>query len=166
MSNLPADIPPDAMSALARLNEKTRLDIEDLKLMILVECSGRPFYDGLAERVADPDCQALLRQNGKEELAHAHRCKKAIELLTGEPFEIPSLDANPYTPPMLPPAVEPAFLELLQGIEFDGDAKYHAWADNEPNAEVAALLRQNGKEETRHGERLAQVLDRLRAAAP
>lgn len=165
MSNLPENIPPDVMSALGALNEKSRLTVDDLKLMVLLECSGGPFYDALADSVGDEESAALLRQNGKEEIAHAHRMKKAIEILSGEPYEIPSLAENPYGTPMVPSECSPDFLEMLRGIEFNGDATYNVWADNEPNEEVAQLMRQNGKEETRHGERVGQVLDKLRASA-
>lgn len=162
MSNLPENLPADAMSALNQLGERTRLSIEDMKLMILVECSGDPFYNALADAVGDPECADLLRKNAREETAHAHRLKKAIEILTGAPFEIPSMDQNPYGTPMVP-GCEPSFLELLKGLEVNGDAQYQAWADREENAEVAELLRQNGREETRHAERVGQVLDRLAA---
>ena len=45
---------------------------------------------------------------------------------------------------------------LTQG-EVDGDLSYQAWADAEENAEVADLLRLNGREETRHSERVGEV---------
>lgn len=163
MSNLPANIPPDVMTALGALNSKAQLSVDDLKLLILIECSGGPFYDGLADRVGDAECQQLLRQNGREEIGHAHRLKKAIELLTGAPYEIPALEDNPYAAPAMPDECSPAFLELLQGIEYNGDAQYGVWADHAGDAEVAALMRQNGREETRHGERLAAVLAKLAA---
>ena len=35
---------------------------------------------------------------------------------------------------------------------------YQTYAAHEPNAEVAALLLQNGREETRHGQRVEQVI--------
>jgi len=42
--------------------------------------------------------------------------------------------------------------------EANGDAGYQKWADHEPNPEIAERLRQNGREETRHGERVAEIL--------
>ena len=45
---------------------------------------------------------------------------------------------------------------LMQG-EADGDLVYQVWADAESDPKVAELLRQNGREETRHGERVEQV---------
>lgn len=162
MSNLPADLPPDFGSAFGRLMGLKKLGVEDMKLMILLETAGEPLYFGLAEGLpegpASEEARTLLRQNGREETAHAHRLKKAIELLTGQPFAIPSLAENPYGKP---PAMGPVTPELLRGLigaERGGDQLYQTYAANEPNAEVAALLLQNGREETRHGERVERVV--------
>lgn len=165
MDNLPANPPADFVAALAHLTSRERLDLEDMKLMILLECAGEPLYQRLAELVDDPASQQLLRQNGREETAHAHRLGRAIEILTGEPFEIPSLEQNPYA---APPAVEKVDAAVLEGVaagERSGDLSYQRYADHEPNPEVAELLRQNGREESRHGQRVEQVLERMRAAA-
>ena len=161
MSNLPADLPPDFGSAFGRLLGLTRLGVEDMKLMILLETAGEPLYFGLAEAVASEEARSLLRQNGREETAHAHRLKKAIEILTGQPYSIPSLDENPYGKP---PAMGPVSPDMLRGLiqaEFGGDKLYQTYAANEPNPEVKALLLQNGREETRHGERVEKVIGLL-----
>ena len=42
---------------------------------------------------------------------------------------------------------------------------YQNYADHEENTEVAELLRQNGREEARHGERVSRVVEILRAGA-
>jgi hypothetical protein len=55
-------------------------------------------------------------------------------------------------------------IEVLTQGEVDGDLSYQAWADAEENAEVADLLRLNGREETRHSERVGEV-KRLLASA-
>jgi hypothetical protein len=83
MSNLPAEIPGDFGSAIALLGQRQRLGVEDMKLMILLETAGDPLYQKLAELVDHPEAKALLQQNGREETAHAHRLKNAIEILTG-----------------------------------------------------------------------------------
>jgi len=156
---MPADLPPDFFSAIALLNSKQRLEIDDMKLMILLETAGEPLYAMLAERVGNGEAADLLRRNGREETAHAHRLKKAIEILTGAPFEIPPLSENPYaSPPDIGPITRELLAALCQG-EADGDASYGRYADAEANAEVAALLRQNGREELRHGERVARVME-------
>jgi len=49
-------------------------------------------------------------------------------------------------------------LAVIEQTEQDGDLQYQKWASAESNAEVAKILRQNGIEETRHGERVAQVV--------
>jgi rubrerythrin len=41
--------------------------------------------------------------------------------------------------------------------EFGGELMYEGWAARIGNDEVARLLRQNGKEERRHGERAQQA---------
>ena len=46
---------------------------------------------------------------------------------------------------------------LMWWREDDGDLVYQSWADAEPDPEVAKLLRQNGREEARHGERVNEV---------
>ncbi len=161
MSNLPADLPADFSAAFAKLNALSKLEVEDMKLMILLETAGEPLYAGLADGVDPEEAKMLLRQNGREEKAHAHRLKQAIEILTGEPYEIPSLDENPYAKP---PAMGEVTAEMLRGLiqaEFGGDSLYQGYADNEENAEVVELLRQNGREETRHGKRVEQVIELL-----
>jgi rubrerythrin len=156
-SNLPETIPADFMAAIAWLDSRESLGVEEMKLMVLLEMSGEPLYEKLASLAPEGEARELLLQNGREEMAHAHRVKKAIEITTGEPFEMPSLDDNPYA--VAPPFTELS-AELLAGIsagEKDGDAGYQKWADREPNPEIAELLRQNGREETRHGERVERV---------
>jgi demethoxyubiquinone hydroxylase (CLK1/Coq7/Cat5 family) len=158
MSNLPADLPADFGTAFAKLSAVTKLDVEDMKLMILLETAGEPLYQGLADAIAMEEARDLLMQNGREETAHAHRLKKAIEILTGEPYEIPSLDENPYA---AGPPLGEVTTELLQGLvqgEFGGDALYQGYAENEANQEVAELLRMNGREEKHHCKRVEQVI--------
>ena len=165
-SSLPADLPADFNTAFQRLLGRDRLDVEDMKLMVLLETAGDPLYQTLAKLAPNQEAAKLLRQNGREETAHAHRLKQAIEILTGSSFEIPDLDENPYSEP--PPFPQALSAELLRGVaaaEQGGDAMYQRYADNEPNAEVAELLRQNGREELRHGERVEQVIELLEQAS-
>jgi rubrerythrin len=161
-SNLPDTIPADFMAALSYLDTKDRLGVDEMKLMVLLETSGEPLYKKLASLAPEGEATDLLLTNGREETAHAHRLKRAIEISTGEPFEVPSLDENPYAEP--PPFTEltPELLAGFEAGEKNGDAGYQRWADREPNPEVAELFRQNGREETRHGERVARVAEILR----
>ncbi len=48
--------------------------------------------------------------------------------------------------------------------EIDGDASYQRWAEAETDPEVATLLRRNGREETKHGERVSRAIAILQAA--
>ena len=96
MSNLPSELPSDFGSAFGRLLGLQKLGVEDMKLMILLETAGEPLYFNLAEGVPSEEARKLLRQNGREETAHAHRLKKAIEIMTGQPYTIPTLEENPY----------------------------------------------------------------------
>ncbi|MBW2244876.1 MAG: ferritin-like domain-containing protein [Deltaproteobacteria bacterium] len=162
-SSLPDTIPADFMAAIAHLETKDKLGVDEMKLMVLLETSGDPLYQKLASLAPEGEATDLLLKNGQEETAHAHRLKRAIEISTGEPFAMPELDENPYAEP--PPFTE-LTPELLAGFvagETNGDAAYQRWADNEPNPEIAALLRQNGREETRHGERVKRVSEILAA---
>jgi len=161
-SNLPKTIPPDFMAALAHLDTIDRLGVNEMKLLVLLEISGESLYQKLASLAPQGEATELLLTNGREEVAHAHRLKRAIEISTGEPFEVPSLDENPYAEPPSFTELTPELLAGFVACEKNGDAGYQKWADNEPNAEIAELLRQNGREETRHGERVSRVADRPR----
>ena len=160
--SLPAQIPADMLSAIGVLNQIDQLGIEEMKLMILVEMAGEPLYGALADSIANPEAADLLRRNGREETAHAHRLKKAIEILTGEPFDLPPMAENPYAeiPDLGTPG--PDLLESVRQGEISGDASYQRYAAAEANPEIAELLRQNGREEIRHGERVARAIEILR----
>jgi rubrerythrin len=160
-ASLPADLPADFNAAFQKLSALERLDVEDMKLMVLLETAGDPLYQKLAELAPDEEAAGLLRQNGREETAHAHRLAKAIEILGGAPYEIPSLDDNPYAEPPAFPGLDPGLLRGVVEAEHAGDAMYQRYADHEPDVEVAALLRQNGREELRHGERVERVIEIL-----
>lgn len=164
-ASLPADVPADFNAALSVLMGKQRLEVEDLKLMVLLETAGEPLYQKLASLAPEGEARELLLRNGREETAHAHRLKKAIEILTGEPYALPALQDNPYATPPPIPALTPEILAGIEAGEKDGDAGYQQYADHEQNPEVAELLRQNGREETRHGERVARVAALLAGGA-
>jgi rubrerythrin len=155
---LPDGYTADSQAAFALMKTRSRLSIDDVKVLAILECYGEEFYFGLARQVRNDEARALLTRNGQEERAHAHRLVKAIRLLGGEPFELPSAAENPFlqTPAPSMPVTADLLAAFAQG-EVDGDLQYHAWADAEPNLEVANLYRQNGVEETRHSERLKQV---------
>lgn len=162
-SSLPDNLPADFAAAFAHLSACKKLSVDDMKLMALLETAGEPLYMRMAEMAPSGEAAELLRTNGREETAHAHRLKRAIELLTGEPYALPPMAENPYAEPPPLPALSREMLTGVMGAEDGGNAMYQGYADHEPNAEVAELLRQNGREETRHGERVARVIEILEA---
>ena len=165
MATLPAGYPSEAFAAFAFLQSRKTLSIEDLQVLAMIECYGEQFYFLLADGVSHAEAQVLLRRNGQEERGHAHRMLKAITLKGGAPFTLPQASENPFMA-FAPSAValDKDLIAALEQGEADGDLSYQAWADAEPNAEIAELLRLNGREESRHGERVTEV-KRLLAAA-
>jgi len=157
MSNLPDNLPDNAGLALAHLARVEVPTVDDLKLMVLVEASGQCFYEGLAEATDHAEAGALLRQNGREELGHAHRVRRVIEELTGEPFAVAAPEDNPYFQSMKGVVLNRALLDGVAGAEAGGDQLYGCWADSIDNAKAAELLRLNGREETLHGQRVQEV---------
>jgi hypothetical protein len=163
MVKLPEGYPDEAFAALEHMKSRTRLAVEDLAVLSMIECYGETFYEILAQGVADPEARALLLRNAAEERGHAHRCLKAIALLGGE-FELPAKADNPFmalAPTEIP--LNADLIALLEQAEVDGDLAYQRWADAEPLPEVAQLYRLNGREETRHCERVGEVKARLLA---
>lgn len=143
-----------ASTALAGLEQ---LDVHALELLYKLECSGEDFYNLLADRIDDERAAELFRRNGREELGHARRVARAIALKQGREFE-PSPELQERFTISLPDSVDPAMLPFIVQGEQAGDAGYQKWADNEPDPEVARLLRLNGREETLHGERVTEVM--------
>ena len=162
MPQLPLDAPATTSEALARINAGTHPTIDDLKLMVFLEASGLAAYNELARSAPNDEVRGLLEANGREELAHAHRVAKVIKILTGEDFPPPSAEDNRYVGPIGRP-LDRDLLNYLVAAEDNGETLYRTWAENIGNAEAAELLRQNGKEELRHGERAKQAADLLPA---
>lgn len=164
MQTLPDGAPATLGEAFAIINAATHPTLDVLQLMVLAEAAGKTLYEGMADQVALPAVQALLRHNGREELAHAHRVSRAIGKLTGSDYPVPAPEDNPYL--AAPASSRPVTADMLAALaqtEFNGDALYENWARNCPNPDVAALLRQNGREETEHGQRLQQAAELMRA---
>jgi rubrerythrin len=162
MSAIPAGYPTNQIEAFALLATREKLSIDDLKILALLETAGEAFYLAAADAVDNETAKALLTRNGQEERGHAHRVLKAITLLGGEPYILPEDTDNPYIQPMqLNGMISTELLAMIKQGEQDGDLQYQTWAASEANAEVAKIYRQNGSEETRHGERVAQVAELL-----
>ena len=161
MTSIPSGYPNDQMEAFALLATRAKLSIDDMKILALLEAAGETFYLAAAAAVDSDEAKNLLTRNGQEERGHAHRLLKAIALL-GEEYKLPDDEDNPYVQAMdLNGMINADLLNIIQQTEQDGDLQYQTWADAEGNDAVAKILRQNGAEETRHGERVAQVVGLL-----
>jgi rubrerythrin len=161
---LPAGAPTTLSAAFAHINSVTAPTVVDLKVMVLLEAAGLELYRDMASGAPSASVAALLEHNGREELAHAHRVAKAILAISGESFPPPHAADNPYlgqaTPHM---AVTAEALRKLAHGEFAGEQLYERWAANIGNADAAQQFRQNGKEETEHGQRLIEAAALLEA---
>ena len=158
MSSIPSGYPDDQIEAFALLATHDKLSIDDMKILALLEAAGETFYLAAAAAVDHPEARDLLTRNGQEERGHAHRLLKAISLL-GEEYTLPADADNPYVQPMdLSGIINADLLKIIQQSEIDGDLQYQVWADAEENQAVAKILRQNGAEEIRPGERVSQVV--------
>ncbi len=147
----------DFLTASQQLAALEQLDVPALELLYKLECSGEDFYNLLADRIGDDRAAELFRRNGREELGHARRVSRAIALKLGHEYE-PSAEMQERFPIALPEHIDPAMLPAIVQGEMAGDAGYQKWADHEPDADVARLLRLNGREETLHGERVTEAM--------
>jgi rubrerythrin len=147
----------DRKYTLDELGQLESLDVDALRSMYTLELVGEHFYNTLAERVGNEQAAELLRRNGREEAGHARRIERAIAIKLGHPF-VPT-PAELERPNMqLPENVGAELLGVIVQAEFDGDAGYQRWADNEELPEVERLLRLNGREESIHGRRVEQAI--------
>ena len=155
----------DFFSAVTALGGVRQLDVESMRLLYRVECSGEDFYNRIADRIGDPRAADLLRRNAREERAHAERIRRAIGVKLGRDFEPPAEDLERYPVP-LPDSIPAELLPVIVQGEIDGDAGYQRWADLESDPEVQRLLRLNGREETEHGKRVGEVIALLAGKGP
>lgn len=142
---------------LDELGELESLDVDALRSMFTLELAGEQFYNALAERVGNEQAAELLRRNGREEAGHARRIDRAIAIKLGREFT-PTPDMLERPAIQLPEHIGTDLLRVIVQAEFDGDAGYQRWADNEALPDVERLLRLNGREETIHGRRVEQAI--------
>ena len=154
----------DFFSASAAIATVEVLDVEAMELLFRLECSGEDFYNALADRIGDSRAAELLRKNGREEMGHARRHERAIAIKLGGEYAPSDAVRERFAIP-LPDTISNDLLPIIVKAELDGDAGYQRWADAEGDPEVARLLRLNGREETVHGERVAEALAILEASA-
>src|SRR5262245_35377305 len=154
----------DFFAAVATLGALERLDVDGMRLLYRIERAGESFYDQLADRIGEPKAADLLRRNGREERGHAERVRRALGVKLGTAYEPTAADAAPYAI-ALPDSLSAELLAVIVQAELDGDTGYQKWADREDDPEVQRLLRLNGREETVHGQRVAEVIAILQASA-
>ncbi|MFT4560279.1 MAG: rubrerythrin [Gammaproteobacteria bacterium] len=161
MASQPENMPADFEAAFQYLGGVSAPSVNDFKLMAYVETGGEAFYAGIANGTSNQKIKDLLNKNGREERAHAHRLKKVIEKLSGDTFTVPSPAENPYYVQPEGIVVDKDFLNFLIEAEVSGDNLYETWASSVSDEECAGWLRQNGKEEINHSERVKEALGYL-----
>ena len=154
----------DFFEATARIGAADTLDLETAELLIRVENSGDVLYNELAARLDNEEAAELLRRNGREEVGHARRVMKILSLKLGTEY-VPSAEVMEKFTVDLPDSVDASALPMIVEGEMQGDIGYQKWAAAETDPEVIKLLLLNGREETKHAERIKQAIAIL-AATP
>ena len=157
------DSPMNFFEATMAIGQAETLDIETAELLIRVENSGDVLYNALAERLNNEEAAELLRKNGREEVGHARRMMKVISLKTGTEY-VPSAEVLEKFEVDLPDSLDASSLPMIVEGELQGDIGYQKWASHETDPEVIELLLRNGREETKHAERIKQAIEILAAA--
>lgn len=140
-----------------------KLDIETAELLIRVENSGDVLYNELASRLNNEEAADLLRKNGREEVGHARRMMKVLSLKLGTEY-VPSAEVLEKFEVELPESLDASSLPMIVEGELQGDIGYQKWASHETDPEVIELLLRNGREETKHAERIKRAIEILAAA--
>ena len=154
----------DFFEATARIGAADTLDLETAELLIRVENSGDVLYNELAARLDNEEAAELLRRNGREEVGHARRVMKILSLKLGTEY-VPSAEVMEKFAVDLPDSVDASALPMIVEGEMQGDIGYQKWAAAETDPEVIKLLLLNGREETKHAERIKQAIEILAAAS-
>lgn len=155
-TRLPSSAPRAAGDAFRYINSVRKPTPDDLKLMVYLEVYGFDAYMQLAEAAPNSEVRRLLEASASEELIHAHRVAVAIQSLTGESFDVPEPDQNPYVE-KLNWHVDRDMLHQRANSEANGGRLYETWALNIGEPEVSELFRLNGEEENGHSARMLQA---------
>lgn len=161
MYALPPNAPTNLYEAFAYIGSVRQPTLDDLKLMLLLEAAGKVMYDDLAADAVDSDVRQWLIESGEDEYLHAQRLAKVLTLLTNERHSVPGSEENPYLVGWEKPRLSAALVENLANAEAGGEELYEGWARSCPNPDAAKLLRENGREETDHSERMRLISQRL-----
>ena len=147
-------------TANASLAGAETLGVEEMQTIWRVEMAGELFYNLLAERIDNEEAKDLLRKNAVEERGHARRIARALSIKLGHEWQ-PTAEQQVLLDVPMPPVIDAnLFAGVVKG-EINGDAGYQAWADAEPDEEIAKLLRLNGREESIHADRARKVAELL-----
>ena len=157
------DLHMNFFEATMAIGQAETLDIETAELLIRVENSGDVLYNALAERLNNEEAAELLRKNGREEVGHARRIMKVVSLKTGTEY-VPSAEVLEKFVVELPESLDASSLPMIVEGELQGDIGYQKWASHETDPEIIELLLRNGREETKHAERIKQAIEILAAA--
>lgn len=158
MYAVPAGAPQHMHEAFSYIGGISCPTTDHLRLMVLLEAAGEAMYESMADSLSDPEAAALLRASGRDEMRHAERLSEVLGLL-GFDYRVPAASENPYLKNWRKPFVTVDLLEHLAKAEYGGEGLYEGWASQCANAAAASLLRQNGVEETVHGDRLKMVTE-------
>lgn len=153
----------DFFEATMTIGAAEVLDDATAELLIRVENSGDVLYGALADRLGNEDAAKLLRLNGREEVGHANRIIEVMRIRHGSDYEPPAEVFEKFDVP-LPDTIDAAMLPLIVEGEFAGDVGYQKWAAAETDPQIIELLIRNGREESKHAERMQRVIAILEAA--
>ena len=163
MNKMPANMPGTLAEAYAHIATVEMPSIDDFKILLLIEAGAQGSYNAYANAAPNDAVRQLLAKNGQEEVAHAHRISRVIKQVYGEEFVVPSPENNPYYDEPVGITVDEESLAAIAAAENGGEALYEAWAATVSDSEAARQLRQNGKEETKHGSRAQEAIALLAA---
>lgn len=163
MYSIPAGAPADMYEAFGYIGTVRKPTVTDLQLMVLLEAAGKVMYDAMADSAADASIKSLLAASANDELRHAERVSEVLSHM-GIDYPVPAPGDNPYLADLPMPTLTLDLVKHLAKAEFGGEDMYGGWANHCPIPAAAALFRQNGVEETRHGERLEQIAKMMAAA--
>jgi hypothetical protein len=144
--------------AFGRLMAVTMPTVDDLKTLMVLEAGGKSSYAAKVRGTSNDAVKRILEQNGREELGHAMRLRQVIKIVHGETVVVPSDDANPFAvgTDVVHPVTKDELASIAGGEAVGGDL-YDRWAACFSDEEAAKLLRQNGLEERRHGDRIREA---------
>ena len=134
-----------------------------MELLFRLECSGEDFYNVLADRVGNDEAAELFRRNGREELGHARRVQRAIGIKLGRTYE-PSGEVLERFPIELP---DPSASTCSRSSSRESSTAMRAISAGPTTNRMTrsrVLLRLNGREETKHGERVSEAIAILERA--